>query len=198
MRRLMLQVSFLPFLFAPAFSQHLFSFGAKGGVPLSDAFADQTMMGVDTDVHSYSDTKNYVIGPFVELGLPLGFSVEADAFYRPLNLTTDFTLVPLGTTRTSTDIPSWEFPILAKYHFLHTPIVKPAVGAGPIFRSVGHQGFYLSNEGFSLAGGVEIKILRVRVLPEIRYSRWGQDAPQTYTIYPSNRNQAEFLLGLGF
>jgi hypothetical protein len=185
-------------MLAPAFGQHLFSFGAKGGIPLTDAFADETMMGVDTDVHSYSDTKYYVIGPFVEFGLPLGFSVEADFFYHPLNLAVDYFTIPLGTVHTSTDIQSWEFPMLAKYHFLHTPIVKPFVGAGPIFRSVGQAGFYLSNDGFSLAGGVEIKILRVRVLPEIRYARWGQDAPQNFTTYPSNRNQAEFLLGLGF
>ena len=174
-------------------------FGAKGGIPLTDAFADFKAMGVDTDVRSFSDSKDFVIGPFVELGLPFGFSVEADAFYRPLNLTVDQTTIPLGTFRTSTDITSWEFPILAKYHFGHLPIVKPYVGAGPIFRAVRSGGSYLSNAGFSLAGGLEIKILRLRVLPEIRYSHWGSDAIARSSInYPSNKEQAEFLIGLGF
>ena len=67
------------------------TFGVKSGVPLTDAFSDQTTQGIDTIVHSFSNSKNYVIGPVIELGLPLGFAVEADALYRPLNLTVDQT-----------------------------------------------------------------------------------------------------------
>ncbi len=79
-----------------------------------------------TDALSGSAGKNYVIGPMVELNLPLGFAIEADALYRPLNLT-----VPTSLGRISQDIHSAEFPILVKYHFLHTPIVKPYAEAGP-------------------------------------------------------------------
>ncbi len=81
--------------FTTAFAaEHIFSFGIKGGVPLTDAFTDTTTRGVDVITHTFSNTKNYVIGPTVELSLPFGFAVEADALYRPLNLTTDITVVP--------------------------------------------------------------------------------------------------------
>jgi len=185
--------------FTTAFAaEHIFSFGIKGGVPLTDAFTDATTRGVDVITHTFSNTKNYVIGPTVELSLPFGFAVEADALYRPLNLTTDITVVPQPLAHYSPNINSWEFPILGKYHFLHTPIVKPYVEAGPIFRHVGSQASYLSNSGFAIGGGVDFKLLLVRITPELRYSRWGGDAASTFFVPPSQLNQAEFLIGISF
>jgi hypothetical protein len=186
--------------FTTAFgAEHIFSFGIKGGVPLTDAFTDSTTMGVDVLTHTFSNSKNYVIGPTAELSLPFGFSVEADALYRPLNLITNTTVVPQQLVHLSTDISSWEFPILGKYHFLHTPIVKPYMEAGPIFRQVGSQGSYLSNSGFALGGGVDFKLLLVRITPELRYSRWGGDGRvQFFNAPPSQLNQAEFLIGISF
>src|SRR5438552_9285058 len=94
---LLASLSFLPSL---AFSQRLISFGVKGGVPLTDAL-------------SQSRSKNYVIGPMVELKLPLGFAIEADALYRPLNYTLASYTFGSSGTRTYDDIGSIEFPILA-------------------------------------------------------------------------------------
>jgi hypothetical protein len=179
-------------------AEHIFSFGIKGGVPLTDAFSDQTTMGVDLVTHTYSNSRNYVIGPTVELSLPFGFSVEADALYRPLNLVIDNTVVPQPLARSSTDISSWEFPILGKYHFLHTPIVKPYVEAGPTFRHVGAEGSYLSNSGFALGAGVDLHLLLIRVTPEIRFSRWSGDGAATFVRPASQLNQAEFLIGISF
>jgi outer membrane protein with beta-barrel domain len=179
-------------------AEHLFSFGIKGGVPLTDAFSDSTTMGVDVLTHTFSNSKNYAIGPTVELSLPFGFAVEADALYRLLNLTTDITVVPQPLAHYSTNISSWEFPILGKYHFLHTPIIKPYVEAGPTFRHVASQGPYLSNSGFALGGGVDFKLWLVRLSPELRYSRWGGDAATTFSVPPSQLNQAEFLIGISF
>src|SRR5260370_41894451 len=121
MRSLVLLIS-LTFLPSLAFSQRLLSFGVKGGVPLTDAL-------------SQSRSKNYVIGPMVELKLPLGFAIEADALYRPLNVTSGSS----SALTISDDVGSAEFPILAKYHFLHTPVVKPYAEAVPIFRQVGSE-----------------------------------------------------------
>jgi hypothetical protein len=189
----------LAFSLTTAFgAEHIFSFGIKGGVPLTDAFSGSTSMGVDLITHTFSNTKNYVIGPTVELSLPFGLSVEADALYRPLNLTTDITVVPQPLAHYSATINSWEFPILGKYHFLHTPVVKPYVEAGPIFRHLGSQASYLSNSGFALGGGVDLKLWLVRITPELRYSRWGGDAATTFTVPPSQLNQAEILLGISF
>jgi hypothetical protein len=186
-------------LAAVAPAQSLFSFGLKGGVPLTDAFSDHTTMGVDVFSHAYSSSKNYVIGPTVELRLPAGFAVEADALYRPLSLTEDVTALPSPPTHSATDINAWEFPILGKYHFLHTPIVKPYVEAGPIFRAVGSGAPYLSNRGLALGGGIDFKLPLVRLTPEIRYSRWAKDGSQMVAFTaPSNVNQAQFLIGISF
>ena len=180
-------------------AEHFLSIGIKGGVPLTDAFSDHTAMGVDTITHTFSDSKEYVIGPTVELTLPFGFAVEADALYRPLSLATDNTVVPQPLSHFSTNVNSWEFPILGKYHFLHTPVVKPYVEAGPIFRHVGSQASYLSNSGFAIGGGIDVKLLLLRITPELRYSRWGGDAHvQFLNAPPSQLNQAEFLIGISF
>jgi hypothetical protein len=183
-----------------AFAQeHILSFGVKGGVPLTDAFSDRTATSVDVITHSFSSSKNFVVGPMVELHLPLGFSVEANALYRPLSLVTDSQVLPQQTAHFSTDINSWEFPILGKYRFLHTPVVKPYVGIGPTFRHVGSKGSFLSNSGFALSGGIDFKLLLLTVSPEIRYSRWAGDATvKAFVAPPSNLNQAEFLIGLSF
>ena len=196
MHRLILLACSLTTAFA---AEHIFSVGIKGGVPLTDAFADHTANGVDTITRTFSDSKKYVIGPTVELSLPFGFAVEADALYRPLNLASDATVVPRPAQRFSTDINAWEFPILGKYHFLHTPIVKPYVEAGPIFRHVGSEASHLSSAGFAAGVGVDLKILLVRVTPEIRLSRWAGDAHVNFTgAPPSQLNQAEFLIGISF
>ncbi len=196
MRRLVLLFCTCASAFA---AEHILSFGVKGGAPLTDVLSDKTFPSVDVVTRVFSESKNYVVGPTVELYLPLGFSVEADALYRPINLITDTTVIPQTTRRTSIDVHSMEFPILGKYHFLHTPVVKPYVEAGPIFRYVAARASYLSNAGFALGGGIELKLPVVRISLEIRFSRWGSDSARSIVNSPpSNLNQAEFLVGLSF
>src|SRR5580692_2120784 len=102
-----------------AFAQHLFSFGVKGGFPLTDPLSDDTFHSVDVVTHAFSASKNYVIGPMVELNLPFGLAVEADALYRPLNLTTETQLVssPSLVNRLSVDASSMYLPVLLKARF---------------------------------------------------------------------------------
>ena len=87
-----------------------------------------------------------------------------------------------------------------RYRFLHTPIVKPFAEAGPSFRWVesplDHD---LSDRGFTLGAGVEVKLLRLRVTPEVRFTRWGSDHNVNLTFpLQSGQNQAEFLAGFSF
>ena len=197
MLRVFLLVSFT--LSTALAAEHILSFGIKGGVPLTDIVQDKTFTSVDVVTHVFSNSKNYAIGPMVELNLPFGFSVEADFLYRPLNLATETTVIPRPLTRISEDIHSAEFPILGKYRFLHTPVLKPYVEAGPIFRYVAARASYLSNAGFAIGGGIELKLLLLKLSPEIRFSRWGSDAARSFVnAPPSNLNQAEFLIGLSF
>lgn len=197
---------FVSALLAPfsAFAQSPFpiSLGVKGGTSLTDSFSDRTALGVDTNSHTYSQKKDYIVGPMLEVHLPMRVSVEADALYRPLNLTSDYTVVPLGSTRNVRTVNTWEFPILAKYH-LPFPIVKPFIEAGPSFRHVSEfsgDSPHLSTKGVSAGLGVEVKALFVRVAPEFRYTHWGADSnPSTSSFNPgSNSNQVEFLVGISF
>jgi len=196
-------ILFLTCLMAPeAFSQHLFSFGIKGGVPLTDPVSSTTFNGIDTTMHVYSNSKNYLIGPMVELNLPLGLAVEADALFRPLNLSTDTQVIPTSTvTHASINVSSMEFPILLKAHLFRAPVVQPYVEAGPAFRYVASPFPYFSNKGFALGGGVDLRIPLVKISPELRYSRWGADSanPQlNVSLPPSSRNQVELLIGISF
>ena len=175
------------------------SYGIKGGVPFTGGFSDLTTTSVDVVTRTFSNSKQYIIGPMFEVRLPLSLSIEVDALYHPLNLTTQTQVIPQAPFTASQLLSSWEFPILGKYHFLPLPIVKPYVEAGPSFRA-SSQG-YLSHEGFTLGGGVDVKLGKLRVGPEIRYVRWGSDALATTLgafFAPSQVNQAEFLIGLSW
>ena len=102
----------------------------------------------------------------------------------------------------SATINTWEFPLLAKYR-LSTPVIKPFLEAGPSFRHVSlfsGDSPHLSQAGFTAGVGVGFKLMRLRIDPEIRYTRWGTDSkPSPYLFDPrSNVNQAELLLGLSF
>ncbi|MBV9759611.1 MAG: PorT family protein [Acidobacteriaceae bacterium] len=191
-----------------ACAQFPLSVGVKGGVALTDAFDNTNSSYINPGVslvtsqiaiHDYSPSKDYLVGPFVELRLPFGLGVEADALYRKL----DFAIVQSGDTTPFRFYDStWEFPILAKYRF-KLPVARPYVDAGPSFRHT--QGAIdadtLSHHGFAAGAGIEINALRLlHISPEIRYTRWGSDSLSGNFIGPphSDRNQVEFLVGISF
>jgi hypothetical protein len=186
---------FLLLVSATGFAQlPFFSVGIKGGVPLTDAFSTQTILNTKT----YSDAKNYIVGPTVELKLPFHLSVEADALYRSLNLTTQ-SLSNVANSIASRDFTSWEFPVVAKYHLFSVPLVNPYVEAGPSFRTVSGSLSYLSNDGITFGAGVDIRALILRLSPEFRYTRWASDSSGGLAnAAASNQNQVEFLVGLSF
>jgi len=164
------------FLLIPvAFGQHLLSPGFIGGVGLTDAFSNTTTMGVDTTLRTYSDAKDYIVGPSLQVNLPFGLAVEGDALFRPLSLATQNTVLSTVFS-TSTRVTSWEFPILAKYR-LPIPLAKPFIEAGPSFRTTGN--YNLSNAGFTIGGGVEIHAILMRISPQIRYTHWAADGKMT-------------------
>lgn len=204
----------------PVTAQGWISVGVKGGVPLTDPFADRTYQFPVFEIfnpfgppflvqernHTFSSSKNFIIGPTIELRVPVaGLAVEADALYRPLNLTVQqttatFTLPGaflLGSPPLSTNVDSWEFPILAKYRF-SVPHLKPYLEAGPSFRIVaGSLGKHTSHAGVSAGVGVEARLWRFSFAPEIRYTHWGSDSGYSNAGHPaSTPNQVEFLLGL--
>ncbi|MDQ6664112.1 MAG: porin family protein [Acidobacteriota bacterium] len=176
-----------PFLFASAvFAQHL-SYGVIGGAPVTDLVSNQT-------------GSRYTIGPTIQLLLPFGIGIEADALYRPLDFRTTN---PFGVFSASGS--QWRFPILLQYR-LGTPLIKPFVEAGASFdhisgisqavSSVHSPGDLLQNSsaGLILGAGLDLKAPFVRLTPGLRYTR--QSSASFRDI--SNQNQFEFLVGLRF
>ncbi len=188
----MIRNTFLFVFFTSAVFGQSFGFGIKGGVPFTGGFQST----VSSFGNAFTDSKEYAIGPMVELWLPFGLGVEADALYRPLSYS--FEGVQRTGTKVNGSIGSWEFPILAKYR-IALPLVKPYIEAGPSFRANGGAGAFLAHSGFAFGGGVEVGLLKLHVSPEIRFTHWGPDSgvPLFGTLH-SGQNQAEFLIGLTF
>ena len=164
------------------------SAGFKIGAPLTDAFSisSNPTLGAIT-----GDAKDYTFGPYVEVKLPFKFSIEGDALYRGYNFTA-------GSLSTSPH--SWDFPIVAKYHFLKGPI-KPYVEGGLSFSHLSDVSSvltpnHLTNTGIVIGGGVQLNLLLLKISPELRYTGY---ALKDFTgIVDSNRNQVAFLVGIGF
>lgn len=151
---------------------------------------------------SFRASRNYLIGPTVEVHLPLGLSVEADALYRPVSQAG----LPLPSLAgfqwfappLAHDYSSWEFPVLGKYR-LNAPIVRPFFDAGLSFRALASPlNRYWSKAGITAGVGVEGELLHLRIAPEVRYTHWGKDSGDARFLFASERNQAEFLVGLAF
>lgn len=93
------------------------------------------------------ESRRYVLGPMVELGLPLGFAVEIDALYHRQGylipnlsslsgISEDQTLPIISLSAAESErANSWEFPILLKYK-LPIAKVKPFLEVGIAPRTI--------------------------------------------------------------
>lgn len=167
-------------------------FGLAGGARLTD----------DTNPPATGESKRYIVGPMIELGLPLGFAAEADALYSREG----YYFAYNGALVQSTN--AWEFPLLLKYR-LPVPIVKPYAEAGWEPR-VGRAcqiyncpvGSVAMTNGLVIGGGVQFGIGRLRVSPEIRYARWNKPAIVEVIAdgptFESSQNEVDLLVGIGW
>ena len=168
------------------------SVGMKGGVPFRDAFQ---ISGATVTIPA--STRSLIIGPTVEIHLPFNLGLEVDALHRSLEATA-------GNSG-----GQWEFPILLKHYFLPGPI-RPYGEGGISFNHL--SGFTdlvksplavikSGTTGFTGGFGLEIKIARLKIAPEIRLTHW-KDASVHYTITSTgvtlNQTQASFLVGVSF
>jgi opacity protein-like surface antigen len=203
---------FLLSLFGVAAVAQPITVGVRGGVPLTDFFKSVNNQTLNTT------SDRYIVGPTVELRLPLGFGIEADALYRHLSyanysasIASGTSLVPLGSATESASANSWEFPVLAKYR-LPFPIVRPYVDAGIAFNKLtGLKNTFLNTsgianapattqtgKGFVFGAGVDFHV-KVHIMPEIRYTHWGETRfLDALGQVAGSQNQAEFLVGITF
>jgi opacity protein-like surface antigen len=174
------------FVLSAAAQAQPFGAGVKLGTTLTDALSSaHAGFTLPSDRH-------FLAGPYVEVRLPLGFSVEADALYE----STLFSSVYNGGS-------TWQFPVLAKYKFFKGPI-RPYVEGGVAFSHITDLAEipalnHRSNFGLVLGAGLELKLLVLRISPEIRYNGWTlQNIHDPAGFFQSNRNQAMFQVGIGF
>ncbi len=212
----MKRVTFLGLALAGASFAQIFSIGVKAGVPLTD-FVD----AAKGDHSAYfTNTKRYTVGPTVEFHLPARFSFEIDALYKRIGF--DGQSVSAGSsTLTGTRGNSWEFPALVKFELFPGP-VRPFVDAGAAIRHISgikqvrqivSAGTFSSVEstnppelnkntdvGLAFGAGIALKLGRVRISPELRYTRWGGEnlRDPVNALLHTHRNQGDFLIGFTF
>jgi hypothetical protein len=202
---------------AAAFSQP-FSYGVKGGMPMTD-FVDA--VGAQ-NINASTTTNRYIVGVTGEARLPFGLGVEMDILYRHFSYSSSSGVSNLTSNLENMDTTagSWEFPILAKYRF-KGKIVHPFVDAGvawdklsgltqtvtSVVNSITKTSSTSSpaelanstTRGFVLGGGVDVKALVIHITPEVRFTRWGAKQFIDPTgMFNSKQSQAEFLVGFTF
>jgi hypothetical protein len=194
----------------PLCAQDWLSVGVKGGVPLTSTIQSrsltQVLATVPSEFFSFTEAvttntsggaRTLLLGPTLEVRLPLGLSVEADALYRQIHLgtlQTTNTLSRVGSvtfpiTGTSSRFNLWEFPVLAKYR-LPVPLLKPYLEAGPSFRAVSASlAEHMSGNGITAGIGVETHVGPMRISREVRFTHWGGDGansnPYRLAAYPN-------------
>ena len=164
--------------------------GFKAGVPLNDALEVTRV----ADPAFYRDRQQYTIGASAEVRLPFSLAVEGDVLYSRLNL-----------ERSGDGSHSWEIPILIKYKLSGVGPIRPFIGAGPTFRHLNDILAAARHEdnggrGLVIGGGLELKLLLLRITPELRYSRWGEQTFEGINgpIIRGKQNQTQFLVGFSF
>jgi len=182
--------------------------GVVGGGRLTDDIAG----------NATSDSRRYILGPEAEIGLPFGIALEFDALYRRQGYDSTSS-VPDVVTHSHERANSWEFPILLKYKTAF-PVVKPFVEAGYAPRVI-HGNIdttvcgntstgcgtpvssgtnWRTSHGLVLGAGVQVGILRLRISPEVRYTRWNNTAINVAQFFGfhSTQNQFDALVGIGW
>lgn len=192
-------------------------FGVKGGLRVTDDLSSN--LGDAT-----SESKRYVVGPMVTIGLPLGFTAEVDALYRRVAYRTAFVDIVGDFYAQRGTANSWEFPMLVRHKLVGglyagigyaprvisgssrvnattivNPLTLPVVKA---FSSYTLSDDYKTGNGLVIAGGLQKRFGAIRVSPEIRYTHWSNSAlsvngPQEYG-YQSAQEQVDVLLGISF
>ena len=180
----------------PAYSQ-IFSFGVKVGVPVTTVYTTQQI----PDGGASANEQRFTIGPTAEVHLPFHLSFEVDALWRQ----SSFSAVGAHLFESlDSAVNDWQVPLLAKYEMELGPI-HPFIDGGIVYRHVSTSSSSVppptnpNTAGVSVGGGVTLKLLHLRLSPEIRYTRWPTPAfSSAYIPVTSTNNQADLLVGVTF
>ena len=201
--RIALSLSFLLALFARVATGQPVSVGVTVGVPFGDPYS---LPGREFVI----DKQQWTIGPTIEFNLPLRLAIGIDAMYQPLSARGGTSIE--GAPFTATGSASrWDVPIYLKYRLGDWPVVRPFVaggggvgvawgsferrGNGPLFglATVVRRDLNEVGGGVLVGGGVEFKLGRLKIAPEIRYTNW-----QSGILASQRLNQTSILAGFRF
>jgi hypothetical protein len=200
-------------LFCCACAAQSITLGVTGGGRVTD----------DVSCCATPESRRYVLGPTVELGLPLNLSVEFDVLYNRQGYQIPFSNVGNSGLQTERE-NDWQFPILLKYN-LAVPMARPffEIGFAPrtISGTITNTGVsvngttgqqtpftntmatnWTSSVGVVAGGGVQLGFGRLRVSPELRYTYWPNTSINvTFSNGPSfqsNQQQFDVLVNIGW
>jgi hypothetical protein len=187
--------SLLLALSSAAFSQ-MVSFEAKVGIPLTSAYQIQFVADGGASSYEYRVT----VGPTVELRLHRHLSFEVDALWRRSSFSAGGAHFDFGSS-----VNDWQFPVLFKYS-IRPKGISPFVDGGGVYRRVSTVSSAVpppnnpSTGGLTAGAGITLRLLRVRLSPEIRYTWWSNQAFATgaYAGIATKTHQADLLIGATF
>jgi opacity protein-like surface antigen len=171
---------------APRAAAQPIGIGLKLGSTLTNAVTS-------VETASIPNTHTLIVGPYIELRMPLGFSIEADALYYP----------GLFSKETGGGGSLWQFPVLLKFGIPLGPI-KPYIEGGPAYSHLSDvttvlNVLHANNYGITLGAGIEIKIKAFRISPEVRYNGVLWSSVQSPGgLFTAKHDQAVIQLGIGF
>lgn len=193
--RLVLALALLLCCSDRAFCQHV-SVGIIGGGALTNDFV--ALQVPFTPYREYSTSKDYIVGALLAVSIPANFSLEADGLYRPMKFTGSSTL-PNSFLSPAT-VVTWEFPILLQYRWRLAALpLTPLLEIGPSFRASGNvNGTAPSNHGITAGAGVQAHVWKLKIAPQLRYTRWVADGAHYVDAPSTKQDQIELLVSLSF
>jgi hypothetical protein len=195
------------FLLAVAINAQKLEFGVKGGWRLTE---DQPGFG---GIPNQNESKSYIVGPQVAIGLPRGLVLEFDGLYSRVGFRerSGFKNTHLTTTRYRGH--SWEFPILGRKTL--GPVYAGGGYSARVIRGSGHQDItapdpatgaptyredtapnpWRATQGVVLLFGSQRRWRRLNIGPELRFTRWFHPAAN---YVGGTQNQVQVLVGISF
>jgi hypothetical protein len=192
------------------------SVGVEAGVPLTQMFTTYSISALDYPVRYTpysSDVPRYQVGAYAQFHFTRHWAFEVDGLYRPGAFNFD---QPLNLFHEHTTFNSWQFPLLIDYT-VTSGHVRPFLDLGASFRHIAgvHTSFVgpgtttlapentsdilrnWSTWGGVVGGGVAFKAGPLEFSPQIRYTRWWNQAFGA-TGMSNSLNESVILLGVGF
>jgi hypothetical protein len=190
----------------PASAQTL-SIGVLGGVHASSYRTD----------YSTPQSRIYLAGPTLQVGLPHGVTLEADALYSRLGTFEQVWHIGVSWTG-STRGDAWQVPLLVNYRLPFRSLHPYVLGGVDLRRVNGNtssttvscwSGCQISNDrvtwygkdhAWVLGGGVDTGFGHLRLSPEVRYLRWHVPADpwgdQLAAHFGTVPNEVQLMLGI--